>query len=75
MLAEHPYVTDDSLAQLSREVLGQAMETLVCQALLLAEEMETGALADRGGPEALRLLAALVRASGFGDTLGPVGHA
>lgn len=31
---------------------------------LLADEMAVGALADRGGADALRLLAAIVRVSG-----------
>ncbi len=75
MLAESGYVNPESLARISREVLGRAMETMASQALLLAEEMEAGAISDRGGPDALRLLAALVRASGFGEHAGPVGHA
>lgn len=43
------------------------------QAEILATEIERGTIADRGGPDALRLLAALVR---LGNTTAPpiVGH-
>jgi hypothetical protein len=59
---------------LSREALRRAAETLAEHAELLAEEMERGTLADRGGPDALRLFAAVVRATND-DAFGPVGHA
>jgi len=59
---------------LSREALRRAAETLAEHALLLAEEMEGGTLTDRGGPDALRLFAAVVRATND-DAFGPVGHA
>jgi hypothetical protein len=59
---------------LSREALRRAAQTLAEHAELLAEEMETGTLADRGGPDALRLFAAVVRATND-DAFGPVGHA
>ncbi len=59
---------------LSREALRRAADTLAEHALLLAEEMERGTLTDRGGPDALRLFAAVVRATNE-DALGPVGHA
>lgn len=59
---------------LSREALRRAAATLAEHALLLAEEMERGTLADRGGPDALRLFAAVVRATNE-EALGPVGHA
>jgi hypothetical protein len=36
--------------------------------------MEAGTLHDRGGPEALRLFAAIIRATNT-DIMGPVGHA
>mgnify|MGYP006919669603 CR=1 FL=1 len=47
---------------LSRAALALAADTIAGQAETLAEEMETGTLGDHGGPDALRLLAALVRA-------------
>lgn len=59
---------------LSREALRSAAETLAEHAELLAEEMERGTLSDRGGPDALRLFAAVVRATNE-DAFGPVGHA
>jgi len=60
---------------LSREALRRATETLAEHAMLLAEEMERGALRDRGGPDALRLFAAVVRVTSQ-DALGEVaGHA
>jgi hypothetical protein len=59
---------------LSREALRRAAETLAEHAELLAAEMESGTLTDRGGPDALRLFAAVVRAT-HDDAFGPVGHA
>lgn len=59
---------------LSREALCRAAETLAEHAELLAEEMDRGTLTDRGGPDALRLFAAVVRATND-DAFGPVGHA
>jgi len=59
---------------LSKEALRRAAETLAEHAELLAEEMDRGTLADRGGPDALRLFAAVVRATNE-DAFGPVGHA
>jgi hypothetical protein len=59
---------------LSREALRRAAETLAEHAELLAEEMDSGTLSDRGGPDALRLFAAVVRATND-DAFGPVGHA
>ncbi len=59
---------------LSREALRRAAETLAEHAELLASEMERGTLTDRGGPDALRLFAAVVRATND-DAFGPVGHA
>jgi hypothetical protein len=48
---------------LAREALVRAAETIASQAETLAQEMEVGGLQDRGGPDALRLLAAVVRAT------------
>lgn len=59
---------------LSREALRRAAETLAEHAELLAAEMDRGTLADRGGPDALRLFAAVVRATND-DAFGAVGHA
>jgi hypothetical protein len=76
--AEWHFMTDDLQLALSREALKRAAETLAAHAELLAGEMETGALCDEGGPEALRLFAAVVRATNADafETVGcPVGHA
>ena len=48
--------------------LRRAATAIARQAELLAREMEAGALEDHGGPDALRLLAAIVRTTG--DTGG-----
>jgi hypothetical protein len=65
---------DDLQLVLSREALRRAAATLAEHAELLAEEMERGTLSDRGGPDALRLFAAVVRATNE-DAFGSVGHA
>jgi hypothetical protein len=56
-------LSDDLQLTLSREALRRAAETLAEHAELLAAEMESGTLLDQGGPEALRLFAAVVRAT------------
>lgn len=58
---------------LSGATLQQAAETIAGQAELLAGEMESGAITDCGGPEALRLLAAVVRLGGW-SSLPVSGH-
>jgi hypothetical protein len=65
---------DDLQLTLSREALRRAAETLAGHAELLAAEMEDGCLIDQGGPEALRLFAAVVRATN-NEAFGTVGHA
>ena len=67
-------LADEVQLALSREALRRAAETLAEHAELLAREMEIGTLADRGGPDALRLFAAVVRSTNH-DAFGPVGHA
>ena len=73
-LSDWNTLTDDIQLVLSREALRRAAETLAEHAELLAEEIEHGALSDRGGPDALRLFAAVVRATQQ-DSFGPAGHA
>jgi hypothetical protein len=46
---------------LAAEALELASRTLAQHAECLAGEIEAGSLADKGGPDALRLLAAIVR--------------
>lgn len=67
-------LSDDAQLALSREALRHAAETLASHAELLAGEMEIGTLLDRGGPDALRLFAAVVRTT-TGDAFGARGHA
>lgn len=72
--ADWHVLPDETQLALSREALRRAAETLAEQAELLAQEMEEGALQDRGGPDALRLFAAVVRVTNQ-DAFGVVGHA
>ncbi len=53
---------DDLQLALAEQALLRAAEAIAGQAECLATEMESGALADEGGPDALRLLAAIIRA-------------
>ncbi|MFC0388081.1 hypothetical protein [Muricoccus vinaceus] len=65
---------DEVQLTLSREALRRAAETLADHAELLAAEMEAGGLLDQGGPEALRLFAAVVRVTNK-DGFATVGNA
>jgi hypothetical protein len=67
-------LSDEIQIALSREAMRRASETLADHAELLAQEIELGCLMDRGGPDALRLFAAVVRATQQ-DAFGPCGHA
>ncbi len=72
--AEWTTMPDDLQLALSQEALRQAAEVLAGQAEVLAAEMDDGVLADRGGPDALRLFAAVIRATQQ-EAFGPVGRA
>lgn len=74
MLTNWNLLSDDLQLVLTREALLRAAETIAGHAEVLAREMEVGSLQDRGGPDALRLLAAVVRVTGQ-DHYIPVGHA
>ena len=74
MIADWNILSDELQLVLAREALRRAVETIAGQAEILADEMEVGTLADRGGVDALRLLAAVVRVTGQ-DSLGAAGHA
>ena len=74
MMADWNVLSDDVQLALSREALRRAIEAIAGQAEVLAEEMDIGTLADRGGADALRLLAAVVRVTGQ-ESFGPAGHA
>jgi len=69
-----PDLSDDQQLVLAHEAMRRAAATLADHAELLAIEMERGGLVDQGGPEALRLFAAVVRATN-GDGFGVAGHA
>ena len=74
MLSNWNVLSDDLQLILSREAMRRAAEIIAGQAELLAGEMENGALNDRGGPDALRLLAGVVRVNGL-DAWGAVAQA
>ncbi len=61
MNADWNTLSDETQLAVTREALHRAVETIAGQAEDLASEMDAGHLADRGGPDALRLFAALVR--------------
>jgi hypothetical protein len=67
-------LSDQAQLALARTALVQAAETLAVRAEALAREMEAGCMRDRGGPDALRLFAAVVRLSGQHE-VGTVGNA
>lgn len=60
-------LSDETQLDLSRAALVQAVHTVAGQAEFLAQEMESGNLPDRGGPDALRLFAAVLRVSQDSD--------
>ncbi len=68
-------LTEDAQLHLAREALSQAAELIAGQAEFLATEIEGGALADRGGSDALRLLAAIIRLNGGRAEDGVAGRA
>lgn len=67
-------LSEDLQIALSREALRRAIATIAAQAEVLADEIEYGGLTDRGGPEALRLFAAVVRIEDAGGMIA-AGHA
>jgi hypothetical protein len=73
MPADWNLLSDRAQLALSTAALAKAAETIACQAETLAEEMETGTLDDRGGPDALRLLAAVVRSISPGAAMMAAG--
>lgn len=74
MTADWNILSDDLQLVLSREALRRAGEIIASQAEILAGEMDSGSLLDRGGADALRLLAGVVRVTAM-ESLGQVGHA
>jgi hypothetical protein len=74
MFADWNQMPEDLQIGLAREALSRAVTMIAEQAEALADEIEHGSLADHGGPNALRLFAAVVRIDGA-DELAPAGHA
>ena len=74
MLADWNMLSDDLQLTLSREALRHAVDIVADMADVLAEEMRSGGLQDHGGPDALRLLAGVVRVQGC-ESFGPFGRA
>lgn len=75
MLTDWSMLSDEMQLALSREALRHAAETIAGQAELLAGEFDEGGLTDRGGADALRLLAAVVRVTGQEPGHEAAGHA
>ncbi len=67
-------LSDETQLLLAREAMLRASETIANHAEQLAGELEAGEIADLGGPEALRLLANMVRLSNR-DPIFPAGSA
>jgi len=63
MLSDWNCLSEETQLLLSREALRCAVANFAVQAETLALQIEAGVLADRGGPDALRLLAAITRVS------------
>ncbi len=61
MIADWNMLSEQVQLQLSRKALRHASAGIAEQAEMLADQMEDGIISDRGGPEALRLLASIVR--------------
>lgn len=73
MLAEWTMLSDDLQLCLAQNAMRSAAAVIADQAEALALAIEGGTLADRGGPDALRLLAAVIRAAGR-EAHPPAGH-
>jgi hypothetical protein len=65
---------DELQLTLAQGALSHAAASIALQAEVLADEIESGNLADHGGADALRLFAAVVRVDGK-DELAVAGHA
>ena len=74
MFAGWNNLPDELQLALASAALTRAAANIAAQAEVLADEFDCGNLADRGGADALRLFAAVVRTGG-NDTLQAAGHA
>jgi hypothetical protein len=60
-------IPDEMQVALAMEAMRRAALVIAGQAETLSDEMESGSIADHGGPEALRLLATVIRTVGQDD--------
>ena len=68
-------LTDAQQLRVSNAALLFAVKTIAGQAEMLAVEMDAGTLMDCGGPDALRLLAAILRISSTSTpSAASIGH-
>lgn len=74
MIADWNTLPEGLQLYLAQQAFRQASDIIAGQAETLAQEFERGTLADRGGAEALRLMAAIIRALGPNHGL-PAGQA
>ena len=74
MLTQWNQLTEDLQISIAQEALHRATAAIAAKAEVLADEIENGAVADCGGPDALRLFAAVMRVSTAADW-APEGHA
>jgi len=74
MMVDWDCLPEELQIALSREALHRVSATIATQAEVLADEIECGVLADRGGADALRLFSSVVRMVGE-DELAPAGYA
>jgi hypothetical protein len=73
-LTDWDVLSDDTQLRLAREAMQRASDTIANHAEQLAQELEAGEIADLGAPDALRLLANMVRVAGR-ETMFPAGSA
>jgi hypothetical protein len=77
MLTDWNILSEELQLAIAAEAMRQAAAIIADQADTLAEEMDDGAVPDAGGPDALRLLAQIIRlneATSFGTIGRPRAH-
>ena len=74
MDAEWDTLSEELQLTISQAAISQAAGLIAERAEMLADEFDLGAMSDRGGAEALRLFAELIRITGS-DPLAPMGSA
>lgn len=63
MSADWHLLSNEAQLAVANAALQRAARIIACQAEVLANEIDDGAIADPGGADALRLLAAVVRSA------------